>query len=273
VFEFRNNYCSLHPDRPVGYLPPLFFFSVFLFSFFSLQLLGQFRLLALELHYGVIKPHFIRHLNQMGDRGDADDAIGGEVLQVFIRVRPRIPRDINIEKAVSVPDNQSISVRSDRYDVTCKYNMVFDDASKQADVFSSVKPLLTSVLKGYNACIFAYGQTSAGKSHTMLGPGGGSQAFDKGNKSEWGLIPRAVEHIFSELHRAADDGYLTYKVKASFVQVYNENLYDLLKDPKTVASDEGTSSFGRGGDGGGLKIREVPKPYVRNGAQQYEVSE
>ena len=209
----------------------------------------------------------------MGDRGDADDASGGEVLQVFIRVRPRIPRDINIEKAVSVPDNQSVSVRSDRYDVNCKYNMVFDDASKQADVFSSVKPLLTSVLQGYNACIFAYGQTSAGKSHTMLGPGGGSQAFDKGNKSEWGLIPRAVEFIFSELHRAADDSYLTYKVKASFVQVYNENLYDLLKDPKSMASDEGTSSFGRGGESGGLKIREVPKPYVRNGAQQYEVRE
>ena len=216
--------------------------------------------------------HFVRQLNAMDDKGDTEEALGGEVLQVFIRVRPQISRDINVEKAVSVPDNQSICVRSERHDVNCKYNIVFDETSKQADVFASVQPLLSSVLQGYNACIFAYGQTSAGKSHTMLGPGDGAESFVKGNKSEWGLIPRAVEYIFSELHKAADDGYLSYKVKASFVQVYNENLYDLSKDPKTMSTDEGTSSFGRGGDGGGLKIREVPKPYGKNNVQQYEVS-
>ena len=209
----------------------------------------------------------------MDDKGETDDSVGGEVLQVFIRVRPQILRDLNAERAVSVPNNQSVILHSERYNVNCKYNIVFDDTSKQADVFASVKPLLSSVLQGYNACVFAYGQTSAGKSHTMLGPGGGTEAFEKGNKSEWGLIPRAVEFIFSELHRAADEGYLSYKVKASFVQVYNENLYDLLKDPKTMTADERASSFGRGGDGGSLKIREVPKPYGTNTAQQYEVSE
>lgn len=210
----------------------------------------------------------------MISKDEAEEA-GGEVLQVFVRVRPPISKELKIEKAVTVSGGQTITVKSEKYDINCKYDKIFDDTSVQSDVFDSVKPLLSSVLNGYNACIFAYGQTSAGKSHTMLGPGGGTKSSKNTDKAEWGLIPRAVEFIFSEMYKAADDGYLSYKVKASFVQIYNENLYDLLKDPReaSVAKDDksGSSSFGKVGNDGGLKIREIPKPGMKNVAQQYEV--
>ena len=203
-----------------------------------------------------------------------EDEGGGEVLQVFVRVRPLLSKEIRLENAVTVSGGQSIGVRSEKYDVNCRYDKVFDDSTEQAAVFDSVRPLLSSVLNGYNACIFAYGQTSAGKSHTMLGPNGGTNAFLKSPKGDWGIIPRAVEFIFNEMYRAADDGYLSYKVKASFVQIYNENLFDLLKDSGPFSEDNklgNTSSFGKQGDQGGLKIREIPKPGRRNAPPQYEV--
>ena len=210
----------------------------------------------------------------MSSKEDGDDGTGGEVLQVFVRVRPPISKELKVETAVTVSGGQSINVRSEKYDVNCKYDKVFDETSEQAAVFEGVRPLLSSVLNGYNACIFAYGQTSAGKSHTMLGPGGGTTAFLKTAKEDWGVIPRAVEFIFNEMYRAADDGYLSYKVKASFVQIYNENLYDLLKDSGPIAEEKlsNTSAFIRAGDTGGLKIREIPKPVRRGANPQYEVN-
>ena len=205
---------------------------------------------------------------------DGDGTNAGEVLQVFVRVRPPLAKEVKAEKAVIVSGSQSISVSSERDDVTCKYDRVFSESSVQTDVFDSVKPLLSNVLNGFNGCIFAYGQTSAGKSHTMLGPGGGTHSLSKTSKSEWGLIPRAVEFIFNEMYKAADDGYLSYQVKASFVQIYNENLFDLLKDSKESNMEENlgnTSSFGKVGDNSGLKIREIPRAGGKNTNQQYEV--
>lgn len=58
-------------------------------------------------------------------------------------------------------------------------------------------PMFLDVLAGYNACVFAYGQTSAGKTFTMLGPEGG-QDF-AGAKAKWGILPRAAELLFGEL--------------------------------------------------------------------------
>ena len=80
----------------------------------------------------------------------------------------------------------------------------------QTRVFKSVRPLLASVLSGYNGCIFAYGQTSAGKSHTMLGPNGGIQSMKTMSKEQWGVIPRAAEYLFGELYKSADEGRIPY---------------------------------------------------------------
>ena len=206
---------------------------------------------------------------------DDDETYTGEEIQVFVRVRPTISEESKYERAVNVSTGQSVSVKFEKYDATCKYNRVFDEKSSQSDVFESVKPLLSSVLNGFNACVFAYGQTSAGKSHTMLGPGGGTQSVQKTKKADLGLIPRAVEYIFNSMSKAADDGYLSYNVKASFVQIYNENLHDLLKNTKEGSGEEkygGSAAYGRPADEL-LKIREIPKSGGSSNTQQYEVSE
>lgn len=98
-----------------------------------------------------------------------NDNEGGEVLQVFVRVRPPISKEIKIQNAVTVTGNHLINLKSEKYDISCKYNKVFNEICDQETVFNSIKPLIINVLHGFNACIFAYGQTSAGKSHTMIG--------------------------------------------------------------------------------------------------------
>lgn len=111
---------------------------------------------------------------------------------------------------------------------------------------------------GYNACVFAYGQTSAGKTHTMMGPRGGQEMGMV--RSEWGLLPRASEFLFSELEMKASSGSFSYNAKASFFQIYNEKLMDLLGGH--TAHDTN------------LRIREIPhKSSVpsQSGSHPFEV--
>jgi len=83
-------------------------------------------------------------------------------------------------------------------------------------------PIVDSVLEGFNGSIMAYGQTSSGKTHTMLGP----DIDDELNK---GIIPRMVEGIFEKFHSAPD--HVEFNVRVSMIEIYNEKIRDLL-DPK-----------------------------------------
>lgn len=116
-----------------------------------------------------------------------------------------------------------------------------------------------------NSCIFAYGQTSAGKSYTMIGPNGGQDIFRRDPDMEWGILPRASEFLLSYLNDKSEEGLLSYEVKASFLQIYNENLYDLLRDSPTTGgpSDkmeerQSGSMYDKNRDGE-LRIREVSR--------------
>jgi len=81
---------------------------------------------------------------------------------VLVRVRPPILTEVNLETAVTVGGSSTISVHSEKQNLTCTYDHVFNEISQQSDIFSQVEPLLADVMSGVNACIFAYGQTSAG---------------------------------------------------------------------------------------------------------------
>jgi hypothetical protein len=205
------------------------------------------------------------HVSATRDTNKDANNDGKEGIKVFVRVRPPIFKEVQYANAVTASGGTSVTVHAERVDVQCTYDKVFDETAGQSRVFKSVRPLLASVLQGYNACIFAYGQTSAGKSHTMLGPNGGVQSTRAMPKDDWGVIPRAAEYLFGELYKAADEGTLAYKVKASYVQIYNENLYDLLSDSGPAFEDEHlTSSFANGGGRADdpsayLKIREIPR--------------
>ena len=103
------------------------------------------------------------------------------------------------------------------------FDATFDIFSTQMQVYkTAVEPIVESVLDGYNGTIFAYGQTSSGKTHTMLGE-------DIENEEERGIIPRLVTGIFNKIKQQPED--IEFSVRVSFVEIYNEKIQDLL-DPK-----------------------------------------
>ncbi|KAL4309946.1 hypothetical protein GQ457_01G006240 [Hibiscus cannabinus] len=86
-------------------------------------------------------------------------------------------------------------------------------------IYSNIQPLIRSVLDGYNVCIFAYGQTGSGKTYTMSG-------YDLNTKETWGVNFRAICDLFQISETRAD--VLEYKVGVQMVEIYNEQVRDLL---------------------------------------------
>ncbi|ERE82134.1 kinesin-like protein KIF25-like protein [Cricetulus griseus] len=112
--------------------------------------------------------------------------------------------------------------------------IVYGPAASQAVVFEDIRPLLISLLDGYNVCIMAYGQTGSGKSYTMLGPHSedDAAALLSGVHEDLGIIPRAAEELFRLI---SENPSRSPKVDVSIVEIYNNNIFDLLaKDNSTV---------------------------------------
>ncbi|KAJ1438604.1 P-loop containing nucleoside triphosphate hydrolase protein [Ochromonadaceae sp. CCMP2298] len=192
-----------------------------------------------------------------------------EALQVFVRVRPPIFKEVTLNTAVTVNGSRALTLSDEKRETRCSYDHVFNELSQQEEVFEKVKPLLIDVLTGRNSCIFAYGQTSAGKSYTMIGPNGGQDLFRR-SPSEWGILPRASEFLLGYLNEKSQEGGLSYAVKASFLQIYNETLYDLLKDSNSGPTVDEKQHLGGGGgkvSHDELRIREVPSKKGGGGAE------
>lgn len=105
------------------------------------------------------------------------------------------------------------------------FDYAFNTDTTQDLVFEKCASISVSdVLEGYNGTIFAYGQTGAGKSWSMMG--------DKNSEQLKGIIPRSAEEIFKRIE--ADASGITYTVTCSYLEVYREQIGDLLnsKDPK-----------------------------------------
>lgn len=148
-------------------------------------------------------------------------------IRVFCRVRPALTSTETEPAKIEFPDTDTDSKevviqgpvqRSALGNVTTAINpfsfdRVFGPQSQNAEVFEEISQLVQSALDGYNVCIFCYGQTGSGKTFTM-------SAAD-------GMIPRAVQQIYTEATRLEEKGW-KYKMEGSFVEVYNENLNDLL---------------------------------------------
>ncbi|RMZ78426.1 hypothetical protein DV738_g3854, partial [Chaetothyriales sp. CBS 135597] len=147
-------------------------------------------------------------------------------IRVFCRVRPRNQEGEEECAKITFPDTEEstdIEVRgpeetSSLGKITTKnypftFDKVFDPGSNNAEIFDEISQLIQSALDGYNVCIFAYGQTGSGKTFTM--------------SSEDGMIPRALRQIYSTSKELELRGW-TYSMEGSFVEVYNEELRDLL---------------------------------------------
>jgi kinesin family protein C2/C3 len=106
------------------------------------------------------------------------------------------------------------------------FDTVFGPRSTQEEVYEQVSPLVCSVLEGYHACIFAYGQTGSGKTFSM-----------DGTSTDQGIIWRAIQELFAvsekgKIGGGADgaDAVRRVTMKATMVEIYNENVRDLLRD-------------------------------------------
>ena len=147
-------------------------------------------------------------------------------VRVFARARPALgarasgPAVSKAPLAVTAVDRDAISVTDRLGDAAVfTFDKVFGPASKQEEVFEEVSQLVQSALDGYKVCLFSYGQTGSGKTHTMLGAGAGPEA---------GIIPRAVRKVLDQAAALRAKGY-AYTMEASYVEIYNEQIRDLLK--------------------------------------------
>jgi kinesin family protein C1 len=110
-----------------------------------------------------------------------------------------------------------------------QFDGVFNQKSTQEQVFTEVSDFVQSALDGYCVCIFSYGQTGSGKTHTMTG--------DPHQREERGIIPRATEHVISNIVEMRKVGW-EVSVTCSMVEVYNESLVDLLVPPSSNDNDD-----------------------------------
>ncbi|KAL1110386.1 hypothetical protein AAG570_007917 [Ranatra chinensis] len=140
-------------------------------------------------------------------------------VKVALRIRPFVSTEIDsgcrpcIERT---PGENQIAVGKRRQFYT--FNYVFDEFEGQELVYSTaVRNLLDNLFKGYNVTILAYGQTGSGKTYTM------GTNYD--GLGELGVIPRAIVDIFEIIKNSPDK---EVKVSVSFLELYNESLYDLL---------------------------------------------
>jgi kinesin family protein C1 len=148
-------------------------------------------------------------------------------IRVFCRVRPVLQHEEEDPAKIDFPDEaldcREVVVMGQEQKsslgtvTTAKHAFAFDrvfgPASDNGQIFDEVSQLIQSALDGYNCCIFSYGQTGTGKSYLM--------------SSADGMIPRAVAQIYEQVRALEERGW-RYKMEGSFVEVYNENLNDLL---------------------------------------------
>lgn len=108
------------------------------------------------------------------------------------------------------------------------FDLIFDDGASQEDVYqAAARPLVDGCFMGYNATVFAYGQTGSGKSYTM----GSNVDIDTYSEEEKGIIPRVMKEIFYRVKQEEEqgDGGVSFSLKVGYVEVYNEEVRDLLQ--------------------------------------------
>ncbi|KAH8047044.1 hypothetical protein JL721_12256 [Aureococcus anophagefferens] len=143
-------------------------------------------------------------------------------VSVYCRIRPLSKRDTDHGGVVTITTDGSRAALTHAGEVhNFAFDKVFDLDATQQQVFDGVRvsDSVNSVLGGYNATIFAYGQTASGKTHTMEGA-------DIGDPVTRGIIPRAAAALFAGVAEAP--GEIEFAIKVSFVEIYLERIRDLL---------------------------------------------
>ncbi|PKX97620.1 kinesin family protein [Aspergillus novofumigatus IBT 16806] len=209
--------------------------------------------------------------SKVGGGSRASDEDGKTAVKVAVRVRPPLkPTDPGYElipqrfqrSMVHVTSPTSLAVDIPQGRKLFVFDRVFPETTDQNGVWEYLSDSVSSFLQGYNVSILAYGQSGAGKSYTM-GTSGPSEQHDT---QSMGIIPRAAQLLFEKLdgpakhNRNSSTGLRTparysisstssfgrataeknWQLKASYVEIYNEQLRDLLLPESTPMSDRGS---------------------------------
>ncbi|XP_006785589.1 kinesin-like protein KIF1B isoform X4 [Neolamprologus brichardi] len=181
--------------------------------------------------------------------------MSGASVKVAVRVRPFNSREISKESKCIIqmqgntttilnPKAPKEPAKTFSFDYSYWSHTSPDDPSfaSQNLVYNDIgKEMLQHAFEGYNVCIFAYGQTGAGKSYTMMG---------KQEEGQEGIIPMLCEDLFEKINEDGNKEELSYSVEVSYMEIYCERVRDLL-NPKNK---------------GNLRVREHPLlgPYVED---------
>ncbi|KAG2495257.1 hypothetical protein HYH03_006530 [Edaphochlamys debaryana] len=171
-------------------------------------------------------------------------------IRVLCRIRPLVGKEHGGQGAdspVQVVSEEALRVASvdNKAEKDFEFDRVLAPSDGQSKVYDEVAALVTSVLDGYNVAIMAYGQTGSGKTFTMEGP-----------EDDPGVNLRALGDLF---RLAADrSGSMSYAFTASVLEIYNEQIYDLLMSGKQ--------------DGDKLDVKQGPDGMYVPGLKQEEVA-
>ncbi|XP_007647905.1 chromosome-associated kinesin KIF4A [Cricetulus griseus] len=171
------------------------------------------------------------------------EEVKGIPVRVALRCRPLVSKEISegCQTCLSfVPGEPQVVVGTDK---SFTYDFVFDPSTEQEEVFNTaVAPLIKGIFKGYNATVLAYGQTGSGKTYSM----GGAYTAEQEHESSIGVIPRVIQLLFKEINEKSD---FEFTLKVSYLEIYNEEILDLLCPSRDKASQ--------------INIREDPKEGIK----------
>ncbi|XP_051752735.1 kinesin-like protein KIF1A isoform X12 [Ctenopharyngodon idella] len=180
--------------------------------------------------------------------------MSGASVKVAVRVRPFNSREMSKESKciIQMSGNTTTIINPKAPKENKSFNFDYSywshtspediNYASQLQVYRDIgEEMLLHAFEGYNVCIFAYGQTGAGKSYTMMG---------KQEKDQEGIIPLLCEDLFTKINDKNTDNNLSYSVEVSYMEIYCERVRDLL-NPKNK---------------GNLRVREHPLlgPYVED---------
>jgi kinesin family protein 3/17 len=169
----------------------------------------------------------------MAARGDGKDS---DNVKVAVRCRPINETELKqghtvVVKADEMHGTITINKPHAKYEneeKTFTFDTVFGPDSKQFDIYNATaRPIVDSVIEGYNGTVFAYGQTGTGKTYTM-----------EGNRSVpelVGIIPNSFAHLFGHISKCEED--TTFLVRCSYLEIYNEEVRDLLDKDHTTKKE------------------------------------
>ncbi|XP_032522833.1 kinesin-like protein Klp68D isoform X2 [Danaus plexippus] len=180
-----------------------------------------------------------------------------ECVKVVVRCRPLSDKEKNEghDEVVKVwAERGAVQVYNPKgEDKLFTYDAAYDCTADTQTIYDEmVRPLVASVLDGFNGCVFAYGQTGTGKTHTM-----------EGTPQHEGIIPRAFRHIWAHIENTASPD-VTHLVSCSYVELYLEDIRDLLsKDCKKLTI--------RGQELNGFYIPEMTSVVCKSAAEMVRV--